>query len=183
MDLEASLLWQQGVFPGNLEEVPLEPGCGVRVAVSDLGGELLATTLNFNEVDTGLHSEDEGADIRSEIFTVGRVSSEVAVSALQQVSAKLAAFNQKLLGMVPAQPGTMIPGLELEGCSVRHGVFVVPYVWGEQVPRFSEGGRLVVMLQLVLLSDEEYEYAVTYGVPALQQALSEQGVDLLDWQR
>lgn len=183
MDVEASLLWQQGVFPGTLEEVPVEAGCGVRVAVADLGEELLATTLNFNEVDTGLHSQDEGAAVRSEIFTVGRIEAKQAVDALQQVCIKLESFNRDLPGVVPAQPGTMVPNLELEGCTVRHGVFVVPYVWGEQVPRFSEGGRLVVMLQLVLLTDEEYHYATTYGVPALQGALGEQGVDLLDWRR
>ena len=47
----------------------------------------------------------------------------------------------------------------------------------------AEEGRLTLVCQLLMLSDAEYAYAVEEGVPALQQAVAEQGIDLLDWQR
>lgn len=39
------------------------------------------------------------------------------------------------------------------------------------------------MLQLVALTDSEYAYAVEEGVPALQDAVAESEIDLLDWSR
>ena len=51
------------------------------------------------------------------------------------------------------------------------------------MPRVTEEGRLTVLLQLVMLTDAEYAYAAEEGAVALQQALGEAGIDLLDWHR
>ena len=39
------------------------------------------------------------------------------------------------------------------------------------------------MCQLLMLTDSEYAYAVEEGVAKLQEAVAEQGVDILDWKR
>ena len=36
------------------------------------------------------------------------------------------------------------------------------------------------MLQIVILTDDEYEYATTYGVDELQEAMVNEGVNILD---
>ncbi|AGF71308.1 suppressor of fused domain protein [Corynebacterium halotolerans] len=90
-------------------------------------------------------------------------------------------------GIVPAQPGTMLPGLAeragLAGLGVAHGLLVAPYLWGGDVPQVTEEGRLTVMLQLVMLTGDEHAYAVEHGVAALQGKLGAEQVDLLDWRR
>ncbi|MCK7637334.1 suppressor of fused domain protein [Corynebacterium pygosceleis] len=138
-------------------------------------------------------------DVRSEVFAVAAGTHDC----LDRVVAATAAFLRDSAGRVPASPGQLLPGVGVLGglvaepdVTVRHGLLVVPYVWAKGVPRMMEeagevgtddvssaqpaNARLTVLLQLVLLTDDEFSYARTYGVPALQQAMVEQNVDLLD---
>ena len=39
------------------------------------------------------------------------------------------------------------------------------------------------MLQVLPLTQAEYDYAITYGVPALQESIAQQGIDILDLAR
>lgn len=145
----------------------------------------LAVSCDFADVDTGLAHAEQGVDVRCELLAVARTGqAEVAAS----VSAA-AALLTKAAGVLPAQPGLLLPKLFVDDderfapLTVRHGMLIAPYLWGGQTPQVAEDKRLTLVCQLLMLTDAEYAFAVDEGVPALQQAVAEQGIDLLDWQR
>ena len=138
-------------------------------------------------------------DVRSEVFAVAAGDYDC----LDRVVAAAATLLRDSAGRIPAAPGQLLPGVGVlgglvaePGVTMRHGLLVVPYVWTKGVPRMMEkagevstdgdpatqpaNARLTVLLQLVLLTDDEFSYARTYGIPALQQAMVEQDVNLLD---
>lgn len=177
MNREEAAFWLGQLIPAELE-------FGSDSAVADLGeGQRVALTVGFSDVDTGLVAVDGGDEVRSELITVARAEKEQLADVLAAAARMLADAE----GILPAQPGTMLPGLAekagLRDVSVSHGLFVPPYLWGGETPRFTEEGRLTVLLQLVMLTDAEYAYAVEEGPGGLQQALGEAGADLLDWRR
>lgn len=182
MDLHTTVAWLDGIFPSSLAVHEPTSGEGFTMGVVPLGSELLATTLNFADVDTGLQAE--GMDVRSEIFTVARTTDHTAMNAVHAAAESLRVAE----GALPAQPGTLVPALaERAGfpsdVTVAHGLLVSPYVWGGEVPRFTEDNRLTVLLQLVMITEEEFNYAVTYGVEELQLQVIDQGIDIHDWGR
>ncbi|AZA14607.1 hypothetical protein ACFPVT_03740 [Corynebacterium choanae] len=95
--------------------------------------------------------------------------------------------------------------------TVQHGLLIAPWLWAEGVPQVVEQpgavdlfcldnsaatsidamrdtqdpqlGRITVISQLLLLTDDEYNYGVTYGVAALQEALTEQRIAVMDLRR
>ncbi|AJE32026.1 hypothetical protein B842_00850 [Corynebacterium humireducens NBRC 106098 = DSM 45392] len=173
MKRDDTIYWIDQLLPAELQTSD-------RVVTADLGdGQRVAVTVGFADVDTGLVTVEDGTDVRSELIIVGRATEQQLTSVLH---AAWAAFEG---GDLPAQPGTLLPQLDadLEGVSVAHGICVPPYLWGGEVPRVTEDERLTVLLQLVMLTDAEYAYAAEEGAAALQQALGEAGIDLLDWQR
>lgn len=160
--------------------IPAELETGDGVVTADLGdGQRVAVTVGFADVDTGLVTVEDGTDVRSELIIVGRATQEQLTAVLR---AAVRAFEG---GDLPAQPGTLLPLLDadLTDVSVAHAICVPPYLWGGEVPRVTEEERLTVLLQLVMLTDAEYAYAAEEGAVALQQALGEAGIDLLDWHR
>lgn len=173
MDRDDTLHWISQLIPGELD-------VDEDTATADLGeGQMVGVSVGFAEVDTGLVAVEEELPVRSELIVVARAAAE------EEVRAVLRAAVDKLSGaggILPAQPGTMLPQLIQIG-SVGHALFVPPYLWGGDTPRVTEGDRLTVLLQLVMLTDAEYAYAVEEGPGALQQALGEAGIDLLDWHR
>lgn len=183
MQFEEAHLWIAGLVPGELQAFdPVGEGPGFRLGVANLGAETFVSTLDFNRVDTGLVSE--GLSVRSEIFTVARASEPTMMRAIN--AAGLLLFDAQ--GTIPAQPGTLLPDIaaaaELPSdLSVAHGLLVVPFVWGAAVPRYTEASQLTVLLQLLMLTPEEFDYARTYGIEALQQELVRAEVDLNDWSR
>lgn len=182
MDLHTTKAWLDGLFPSSLTAHTPSVDDGFMMGATNLGAEVLATTLNFADVDTGL--ESDGVDVRSEIFTVARTTTNTAMHAVHGAAAILRASE----GALPAQPGTLVPAIgEATGfpsdVTVKHGLLVSPYVWGGDVPQFTEDGRLTVLLQLVMITDDEFNYAVTYGVDELQQQVIEQGINIHDWGR
>ena len=125
--------------------------------------------------------------MRSEIFCVASAEPEVVERAVVAAASFLAESNTIQTGIVPAQPGQLLPAVgvfgglaEMPGIEVRHGLLVAPYVWSDGVPRMREDDRITTMLQLVMLTDDEYEYATTYGVDELQEAMVKEGVNILD---
>lgn len=185
MNLDETAAWINQLFPAemNLREAQDDEGNpGFHYACFNLGRDFAASTLDFADIDTGL--ESEGVDVRCEIFTINRASETTTLKVLDATANQLARAE----GAFPAQPGTLLPGIGSEAnlpsdITVKHGVFVVPYVWGEKVPQLKEPDRWTLMLQLVMLTQEEFEHAVTYGVGQLQQDLAAEGIDLLDWSR
>ncbi|MBD0854843.1 hypothetical protein CU043_12630 [Corynebacterium striatum] len=140
----------------------------------------LAVTTTFGDVDTGLKHAEQGVDVRCELLTVARATQPEVAAAVVAAADKLT----KAKGLLPAQPGVMLPEVFAEdSLSVHHGLLIAPYLWGGQVPQLSEEGRLTLVCQLLMLTDSEYAYAVEEGVAKLQEAVAEQGVDILDWKR
>ncbi|WBT08999.1 hypothetical protein PAB09_01225 [Corynebacterium sp. SCR221107] len=175
--------WIDQLVPGELViHTPVDNDDALDMGTVNLGAEVLATTLEFSAVDTGLSFE--GKDVRSELFTVARVSAETALLAVSGA----AELFRRMEGTLPAQPGTLVPGIGdfvslPSDITVRHGLCVVPYVWEGQVPQLDEQDRLTVLLQILMLTQEEYEYAVTYGIEVLQEELMKAEVDINDWSR
>lgn len=197
MNLEEGAYWVNSLFPVDLG---FHRVGDFHVGCANLGdAQQLACTADFGRVDTGLGTPGPGGaemEVRSELFTIGRVDEVTAA----RVVGAAAAFLRAAEGRTPAQPGSLIPGLgvlaELDaGYTARHGLLSVPYVWGPEVPQMTEAAgdvhgedagdraRLTVMLQIILLTDQERDFALTYGIGDLQQELARTGVDLLDWRR
>lgn len=196
MNLDESAYWVDSLFPAEMDFHRVDD---FHVGCADLGeGQQLACTADFGRVDTGLVTEGDEApmDVRSELFTIGRVTERQAAG----VVGAAAGFLRDGRGTVPAQPGEVIPSLNIlanlgDEFTVHHGLLSVPYVWGPDVPQLTEqagdvrgedaggNGRLTVMLQLIMLTDAEREFAATHGIGELQQKLADSGADLLDWRR
>lgn len=197
MNLQETAYWLDGLFPGDLKFSRIN---GLHIASIDLSSEdtteALACTADFGRVDTGLVSSEEAfedrgvekqVEVRSEIFCVASAEPEVVERAVVAAASFLAESNTIQTGIVPAQPGQLLPAVgvfgglaEMPGIEVRHGLLVAPYVWSDGVPRMREDDRITTMLQLVMLTDDEYEYATTYGVDELQEAMVNEGVNILD---
>ena len=91
---------------------------------------------------------------------------------------------------IPAQPGTLLPGMTAYGprhimgeLSVKHGLLIAPFVWEQGVPQVREEDRMTTLCQLIPLTNDEFLHGHTYGVPALQEALIEENVDLMNLHR
>ncbi|MGP6175126.1 suppressor of fused domain protein [Corynebacterium sp. A21] len=197
MNLDEGAYWVDSLFPTELD---FHRVGDFHVGCADLGEkQQLACTADFGRVDTGLSTpgpDGPPMDVRSELFTIGRVAE---IDAARIIGAA-ANFLRNAAGRTPAQPGQLIPGLGIlaeleEDFTVRHGLLSVPYVWGPEVPQqlepagevHGEGAgelpRLTVMLQIIMLTDDERDFALTYGIGDLQQELARSGADLLDWRR
>lgn len=196
VNLDEGAYWVNSLFPAELEfhrVGEFHVGCA---ELDD--GQQLACSADFGRIDTGLltSADEHGMEVRSELFTIGRVEEVQAA----RVIGAAAGFLRDAEGRTPARPGELIPNLNLLSglaaeFTVRHGLLSVPYVWGPEVPQLTEDagevhgadagqrGRLTVMLQLIMLTEEERDYAVTYGIGELQQQLAGSGADLLDWRR
>ena len=137
-------------------------------------GDTIAVTLDFSNIDTGL--EHEGRDVRCELLAVAHQAD--IRSHLVTVASRL----RDTAPHEPAQPGTLLPHA-LPATSTPHVLLVVPWVWNGPVPQLDEPERLTLMLQVLPLTQAEYDYAITYGVPALQESITQQGIDILDLAR
>ncbi|RNE48252.1 suppressor of fused domain protein [Corynebacterium alimapuense] len=181
MNIEETAYWLDQIIPADLVS---GHSAGLPAVTAELGqGQFLAATVDVAELDTGLRELETELPVRSELLVVARAPQQQLVDVL----AAAAIMLKDAGGIVPAQPGTMLPQLGqragLSGFTVAHGLFIPPYLWGGEVPQITEDDRLTVALQLVLLTDSEYAFAVEEGAGALQRELGELGVDLLDWSR
>ena len=184
MDIQETAAWIDGLFDGemSLHEAKREEGYPTILATFETEEQIsLCSTIGFNEVDTGL--ESGGLDVRCEFFTITEASQSDAMHVVDATVQTLVQAN----GTLHAQPDTIIPGIGLavlpEHLTVCHGLFVAPKVWGPSVPQFIEDDRWTLMLELLLITEDEFNYAVTYGARDLLDELEKTGVNLLDWQR
>ncbi|MDU0479663.1 hypothetical protein QVA66_10470 [Staphylococcus chromogenes] len=177
MDYHETAHWISDLFPGEMQVGSLGP---CQLATFGAGAEHIACTLNASAVDTGVRAGE--LDVRSEIFTVASKAAEapVLVAGAYQMLVDAA-------GRIPARPGEVLPGLATLcrrfDLTARHGVFTVPFVWGAEVPQFTEVGRQTLMLQLIMLTDQEFVYLKTYGLAALQEELVRAEVNIQDLYR
>lgn len=146
-----------------------------------------AATFDFGGVDTGLvMTEENDTEVRCELLVIAH-ESEVMLSAAVTEAADML---DKAAGTVPAQPGVLLPdlgtraGLTADGdLLMEHGLLIAPTLWGGQTPHVREDGRMTLILQLALLTDEEYSIGVDQGVDKLLRRLHRRGEDLADWRR
>lgn len=162
-------------------------------------------SMNSSGVQVG-EGDTFVADLRVELFTVLAGAEQEAEFAAQVLAATAGLIKDSYPWMM-AQPGQLLAGVGIlamagidETITVKHGLLTVPWVWDAGVPRITEEpghvfpvtqddvvtadlGRMTVMLQLVLLTQEEYDYALTYGANGLQEALAAQGADVTDPRR
>ncbi|QNE88742.1 suppressor of fused domain protein [Corynebacterium incognita] len=187
MDFKETAYWLDQVVPAPLE---FRTVAEWKLGTADLGaagvaaGQSLAVTANFGDVDTGLTANDSGLNVRCELLAVARTGEAEVAAAVKAAADKLHVAQ----GIIPAQPGVFLPdlidGTELEGqVTVRHGLLISPYLWGGEVPQVVEKRRQTLVLQLLLLTDTEYAYALDEGISAMQDAMAEQEIDLLEWSR
>lgn len=173
MNLQEVAVWVDGLFPG---EVTIDLVGDFHVASFHDDGQFIASTLDFQHVETGLEAEDH--DIRVELFAVANSNEGLR----ELVSATAAMLRDTAI--IP-QPGEVVPGAGalVPGLSVAHSLLVVPFPWGGDVPHFKDAGIMTLMLQILPLTDAELEYLQAYGLAELQRALVEQQIDVFNLQR
>ncbi|WP_257159552.1 suppressor of fused domain protein [Corynebacterium cystitidis] len=188
---EEIAVWLSNIF-GELGLSDIE---GRRLAFTTLDDDTRAAmTCGFSGVDTGLVLEaEQDTEVRAELVVVTRTAPDVELA-----SALLAAWDELAgaSGTLAAQPGTFLPDLVqrshlaevvehkgAEPVTVRHGVLREPQLFEQGTPHFTEPGRMTLLLELVLLTDEEFELARERGIEGLDTRLRRRATDLGNWRR
>ncbi|MCZ9304603.1 suppressor of fused domain protein [Corynebacterium sp. c9Ua_112] len=191
-----------GDAPTGQNHTPQEGGAGSAESGDEaVLAETVAMTIDAGRLESGLETED-GSDLRVELLTVVSGHNDTAADLL----AHAASMISQDPGHWPPQPGTLLPDVvqQMDADSerkitARNGLLVVPYVWDDGVPHvhevtsggasrhskegdtdveFTHPGRLTIVAQLVMLTDEEAELAQTAGVAAVQERLVREGVNI-----
>lgn len=79
--------------------------------------------------------------------------------------------------------GTILPDViepYFPGTKMQHLLLVHPFCWDENFGLFEQDGRRTVWLQIIPISESEYQFAEDQGVEALEDRLESAGVDVLD---
>lgn len=172
--------WLDQIIPGELSMRQVD---GWRVATTTWEEAELAATFDFSEIDTGLVlTEDNGREIRCELLTVGQVS-EVEVTAVVTAAADML---KEAAGVLPAQPGVLLPDLGKRAgldATVKHGLLMAPNLWQGQTPHLNDDERMTLILQVVMITDEEFGIGVDQGADKMQRRLQRRGENLGDWHR
>ena len=168
---------------------------GHRVASFSSDGRATVVTLDMSTVDTGLRAvappEAQNplseADIRVELILQ---TTDAHRDQLQEALGRTLTALSESDSQVTPQPGAILADLMPE-LSTRHGLLVAPQLWEKGVPHLWEEpeqtgrshGQLTLPLQLLLLTPEELEYAITYSPEELQEQMPAQGIDVHEWNR
>lgn len=170
---------------------------GRHAKVNDDLRQTLACTADAARYSTGLTSPD-GMDVRAELLAVGLARpGEMG----QLVAAAATMLSEEGSGRL-AQPGTFLPGLGAmvnPAFTTKHGLLVVPYIWPKGVPTVTEHpelttadgqpvnpthpGRMTLIAQIIMLTEQEFLHGMTHGIDSLQTRLAEGGADLRDLRR
>lgn len=170
---------------------------GRHAKVTDDLRQTLACTADAARYSTGLTSPD-GMDVRAELLAVGLARpGEMG----QLVAAAATMLSEEGSGRL-AQPGTFLPGLGAmvnPAFTTKHGLLVVPYIWPKGVPTVTEHpelttadgqpvnpthpGRMTLIAQIIMLTEQEFLHGMTHGIDSLQTRLAEGGSDLRDLRR
>lgn len=150
-----------------------------------------AVTVGFSEIDSGLVVDAPDADstglteVRCEIICAAD-----GATPQQRVMAVAGAWNTLVNAGIPGQPGTALPGLVNDpALTVHHGLLLEPEIFDRGTPLVNEPAtdntpaRMTLLLELVLLTDDEYELAEEQGLEVLERRLRRRQTSLGDWAR
>ena len=150
-----------------------------------------AVTVGFSEIDSDLVVDDPNADsaglteVRCEIICAAD-----GATPQQRVMAVAGAWNTLVNAGIPGQPGTALPGLVNDpALTVHHGLLREPEIFDRGTPLVNEPAtddapaRMTLLLELVLLTDDEYELAEEQGLEVLERRLRRRQTSLGDWDR
>lgn len=167
--------WLASVFPG----MQLSLIDARAAATAELDGANVAVTAGFSGTDLGLVlADDDATQVVCEVMAVGDVDKQVLAQAVVDATREL-----ERLG-VPGQPGVLLEGLLADAPgTVRHGLLREPEVFAQGTPLVREPGRITLLLELIVLTDEEFGIASEQGYPVLERRLRRRGVDVKDWRR
>lgn len=186
MDHRETAFWLSEIVPAELGFRQVGEFTLATALLDD--GRALAATCDFGGVDTGLALEaDAETAVRCELMCTAPASEAEAAAVVLAAAEQLASVG----GMVPAQPGIMLPGLARRArldetdatYTVAHGLLIAPRLWGDSTPHVTEDGRMTLMLEVVLLTDEEHGIGVDQGVDKLLRRLTRRAADFEDWRR
>lgn len=209
MDLKETTYWSSDLLPGDPTTTTRRVVQGFpefTVADVSIGGpgdpedptapaETVAMTLDAARIEPGLVTED-GADLRVEFVTVTTHHSRAAADLVTAAATMIAQDPHQR----SPQPGLLLPDLGWhvdETMTAKHGLLIPPFLWEDGVPHVHEvdfggrhgggtshdwthPGRMTVVAQLVMLTDEEFSVATSQGLGAVQQQLTDTGTDLND---
>lgn len=89
-------------------------------------------------------------------------------------------------GQYSLTPGVIFPDIvsayEPEA-TMRHMLFVAPFLWGNEPTEISDDDYTVAWLMAVPVSESEFEYARQHGTDALQDRLEQDDANVLDIHR
>ncbi|WP_166243393.1 suppressor of fused domain protein [Paenibacillus turpanensis] len=83
-------------------------------------------------------------------------------------------------------PGAIYPNIVAmydSGLTMKHVMFVSPFLWEDRLSPFDFEDKYVSWLQAVPISEAEYNYAEQHGSDALEDLFEWSEVDLLDLKR
>lgn len=168
--------WLTGIFgPLSVHDV-----AGFHVASASVTP--VAVSVGFSAVDTGVVVDGAaGTEIRCELVCA---AAGTGATLERRVMAVAGAWKVIVDKRLPAHPGVLVPDLVHDpALTVHHGWLREPRVFDEGTPYFTEPGRMTLLLELVLLTDEEYGIAVEHGIDFLERRLRRRQMDLGDWCR
>lgn len=154
-----------------------------------------AVSVGFSGIDSGLVVDDHEAD-GTRVAPVTEVRCEIICAAggatpQQRVMAVAGAWNTLVNAGIPGQPGTALPGLVNDPVlTVHHGLLREPQIFDCGTPLVNEPAtddgapaRMTLLLELVLLTDDEYEIASEQGIKVLERRLYRRQTRIGDWGR
>lgn len=170
---EERLAWLEGIL-GPLDVVDVG---GYSVGLATVVPA--AMSVGFSDVDSGLVAGD--VDVRCEIICA---AAGAGAGVQQRGMAVVGTWNTLVGQRIPAQPGTLLPGLvDDPALTVHHGYLREPRIFDRGTPMVTEPDRMTLLLELVLLTDEEYGIAAEQGLEVLERRLRRRRMDLGDWGR
>ncbi len=137
-------------------------------------------TVDLSGFDTQLTAED-GRPIRVELL--GACDSAVQTFGNVMTTCALNIAS----GQYSPGPGRIHPRvIELyePTLSMRHILFVPPFLWGpDAFPRMEDEDVIVLFLQLIPISDAELDFARAEGADALESRFEQAQIDIYDLNR
>ncbi|MCM1142197.1 MAG: suppressor of fused domain protein [Clostridium sp.] len=89
-------------------------------------------------------------------------------------------------GIISYAPGVVVPNvvsMYYSDRKMKHMLMAYPFLWEHELYTISAENKLISWLQLIPISDLEYEYLLKYGYNALEDAFEQNEIDVVDLNR